>query len=706
VDFFESQDHARKLSRRLVLLFGLAVGSIVVLTYVVVAIAFGISGLWDPLLFVGVAIGTGLLIGGGTAFRTAQLRKGGSAVAELLGGRRVDPSTSDPLERQLMNVVEEMSIASGMSVPAVYVMDRESGINAFAAGHTTHDAAVAVTRGALESFTRDELQGVVAHEFSHILNGDMRLNVRLMGLLFGILLLSVIGRGVLRGGVYGGGGRRRGRNGGGGGQIMLIGFALIVLGYLGVLFGRMIQAAVSRQREFLADAAAVEFTRNPQGIADALKRIGAESTGGRIQDHHAQEASHLFFADGMSSSLSRTLATHPPLPERIRRIDPRWDGNFEVKPARRPRAVEREGEGTGAGAGRQAGGRPGEGKAGRGRRSPFPFPFPFPGMEGAAGAAGGAGAAGFAGAAGAAADSSGEGDAGPSGPAAAPPASPLVAAAGASPEPRHMAWARALLEHIPDGLRTALRTPEGAMAAVLGMLLDEGRSRTGAAGDDAIPDAPSAVRGAQLDRISAALGRETADSADRLGRSAGALGAQARLPLLEIALPALRELGEGQVAALRTLVPALIREDGRVRTFDFALYHVLRRNLFEQGDDDRRTGGNLSLARVRGDVRLLLSAVAHSGSDDPQEVEAAFRTGLSALDGEGEGWTPIEADTLGLDRVDEALARVERASPLARRAILQAAEAIVRADGRIEPSEIEMLRAVAEALDAPMPPMA
>jgi len=689
VDFFESQDHARKLSRRLVLLFGLAVGSIVVLTYVVVAIAFGISGLWDPFLFVAVAIGTGLLIGGGTAFRTAQLRKGGPAVAELLGGRRVDPSTSDPLERQLMNVVEEMSIASGMSVPAVYVMDRETGINAFAAGHTTHDAAVAVTRGALESFTRDELQGVVAHEFSHILNGDMRLNVRLMGLLFGILLLSVIGRGVLRGGVYGGGGRRRGRNGGGGGQIMLIGFALIVLGYLGVLFGRMIQAAVSRQREFLADAAAVEFTRNPQGIADALKRIGAESTGGRIRDHHAQEASHLFFADGMSSSLNRTLATHPPLPERIRRIDPRWDGNFEVKPARRPRASEREGEGTGAGAGRQAGGRPGEGKPGKGRRSPFPFPFP--GMEGAAGFAGAAGAAEAAGGA---------------GPAGAPPASPLVAAAGASPEPRHMAWARALLEHIPDGLRTALRTPEGAMAAVLGMLLDEGRSRTGAAGDDAIPDAPSAVRAAQLDRISAALGRETADSADRLGRSAGALGAQARLPLLEIALPALRELGEGQIAALRTLVPALIREDGRVRTFDFALYHVLRRNLFEQGDDDRRTGGNLSLARVRGDVRLLLSAVAHSGSDDPQEVEAAFRTGLSALDGEGEGWTPVEADTLGLDRVDEALARVERASPLARRAILQAAEAIVRADGRIEPSEIEMLRAVAEALDAPMPPMA
>src|SRR5690606_30853327 len=208
-----------------------------------------------------VAAGMLLVIGGGSAYRTAQLRRGGPAVAELLGGRRVDPASTDLLERRLLNVVEEMALASGIPVPAVYVLDHEPGINAFAAGHTIHDAAVAITRGGLETFTRDELQGVMADEFSHILNGDMRLNVRVMGVLFGILLLTVVGRGIVRGGHYSGGRRRSGGRDGGGGQIVLVGIALIVLGYLGVLFGRLIQAAVSRQREYLADAAAVQGGR-------------------------------------------------------------------------------------------------------------------------------------------------------------------------------------------------------------------------------------------------------------------------------------------------------------------------------------------------------------------------------------------------------------------------------------------------------------
>jgi Zn-dependent protease with chaperone function len=327
VDFFQAQDEARRLSSRLVFLFGAAVISMIALVSMAVLVILGIGVGPDaahPGFVVLVAAGMLLLIGGGSAVRTAQLRKGGSAVAELLGGRRVDPSTTEPLERRLMNVVEEMALASGVPVPAVYVMDQEPGINAFAAGHTLHDAAVAITRGGLEAFTREELEGVVAHEFSHILNGDMRLNIRLMGVLYGILILTVIGRSLLRAGTRSGH-MTRARSGGknsSGGQAVALGLVLVIFGYLGVFFGRLIQASVSRQREFLADAAAVQFTRNPAGIGGALRRIAALPQGSVIQDAHAQEASHLFFAGGVRSGFVRAMATHPPIEVRIARVDP------------------------------------------------------------------------------------------------------------------------------------------------------------------------------------------------------------------------------------------------------------------------------------------------------------------------------------------------------------------------------------------------
>src|SRR5690606_28971990 len=253
-------------------------------------------------------------------------RQGGSVVAGLLGGLPVNPATDDPDERRLVNVVEEMAIASGVPVPAIYVLPGEESINAFAAGYGVHDAAVAVTRGALKHLTRDELQGVIAHEFSHILNGDMRLNIRLIGLLHGLLLLALIGRVLLRSG-----GRSRGRRKekGGSVQVALIGLGLVLLGYIGVFFGKLIKAAASRQREYLADAAAVQFTRNPEGIAGALKKIGALGAGSRIVHPRAEELSHLYFASGLRSSFAGLFATHPPLVERIRRIDPSFSGDFE-----------------------------------------------------------------------------------------------------------------------------------------------------------------------------------------------------------------------------------------------------------------------------------------------------------------------------------------------------------------------------------------
>jgi Zn-dependent protease with chaperone function len=285
---------------------------------------------WQPEIFASISVAVLMLIAAGSIFKTASLRNGGGSVARMLGGRPVEPDTNDPLERRLVNVVEEMAIASGVRIPEIYLLPEE-GINAFAAGYSTDDAAVAVTEGCLKTLNRDQLQGVIAHEFSHILNGDMRLNIRLIGLLFGILLLAIVGQVLLRSTARASlfGGRRRDSKGGGAMMVIILaGLALILIGYIGVFFGRLIQSAVSRQREFLADASAVQFTRNPDGIAGALKQIGAFAHGSVLANNHATEASHLFFANGLKSSFLDLFATHPPLTERIRAVEPSFDGDF------------------------------------------------------------------------------------------------------------------------------------------------------------------------------------------------------------------------------------------------------------------------------------------------------------------------------------------------------------------------------------------
>jgi Zn-dependent protease with chaperone function len=344
MDYFEHQDVARKRTGLLVVFFILAVVLIILSVYTAVAFVLSfaepseaepavhsVSDFWNPELFGLVAAGTSVLIAGGSLYKIAALSGGGHTVAELLGGRLLRAESANLEERRILNVVEEMAIASGIPVPPVYLLENEGGINAFAAGHAPGDAVVAVTAGTLRTLSRDELQGVIGHEFSHILNGDMKLNIRLMGVLFGILVIGLTGWIIFRsttGGYVRVGARdddRRGFN-----PLPLIGLALYLIGYVGVFFGNVIKAAVSRQREFLADASAVQFTRNPDGIAGALKKIGAAAEGSRIQDPHAEEASHMFFGNAVSglSELFGLLATHPPLVDRIRRLDPSFDGDF------------------------------------------------------------------------------------------------------------------------------------------------------------------------------------------------------------------------------------------------------------------------------------------------------------------------------------------------------------------------------------------
>src|SRR6185503_5521388 len=270
----------------------------------------------------------------GSLYKIAALRSGGQAVGRLLGGRPLQPNTRDFKERRLLNVVEEMALASGLAVPTVYVLDQEKGINAFAAGFGPGDTVIGVTRGCLDLLSRDELQGVIGHEFSHALNGDMRLNLRLMGLLHGILVIAMIGYWILRtsGGSSSSSSSGSSSKKSSGNQLAFLGLAFMVIGGIGVFFGRLIKSAVSRQREFLGDAAAVQFTRNPSSIAGALKKIGGLAAGSRIVNSHAEEASHLFFGNGMgkgfSVKLDDMLATHPPLADRIKRIEPDFDGKL------------------------------------------------------------------------------------------------------------------------------------------------------------------------------------------------------------------------------------------------------------------------------------------------------------------------------------------------------------------------------------------
>jgi Zn-dependent protease with chaperone function len=332
VNFFAHQDRAQRRTRVLLVLFTLAVFAIVAAVNLIVLVLFGQLADSDavPLsreflgqhtgLLVWTTLLTGGLIGFASLYRTLRLRGGGGTVARELGGSLVDPDTTDPLKRRLRNVVEEIAIAAGVPVPEIYVLEEEAGINAFAAGYSPADAAVAVTRGTLESLDRAELQGVVAHEFGHILNGDMRLNIRLIGILFGILVLTVIGRRVLFA-------MRHSRNSRNGGGIVALGLALMLVGYIGLFFGRWIQASVSRQREYLADASAVQFTRQPEGIAGALKKIGAAGAGSALQAD-TEEVGHMLFAKGLASSL---FSTHPPLVKRIQAIEPGFDpGEFST----------------------------------------------------------------------------------------------------------------------------------------------------------------------------------------------------------------------------------------------------------------------------------------------------------------------------------------------------------------------------------------
>ena len=311
MDFFESQERAKRNTSWLVALFIMGVIATVVSVHVVLSLTVSQGKIFDPSMFA-LSVGSVLaVVGVGTAVKFAQMSHGGAAVAQAMGGVQVDPGSSDPDERRILNVVEEMAIASGVRVPPVYLMEDQT-INAFAAGNSEQDSVIGVTRGCIHALSRDELQGVMAHEFSHIFHRDTRLNMRLVAWLGGIFAVSMVGRILIRSQMYSRPSRDKNSNAAIG---LGIGVALFIIGIVGYFFGRIIQSAVSRQREFLADASAVQYTRNPDGIAGALEKI-ARGAGSQLSAPAAAEFSHFFFANGIASLFS----THPPIEDRISRI--------------------------------------------------------------------------------------------------------------------------------------------------------------------------------------------------------------------------------------------------------------------------------------------------------------------------------------------------------------------------------------------------
>src|SRR5947209_13313517 len=340
LSFFEHQQLARRNSRVMVALFLLSVVAIVLAVDLVIGVIYlftddapvapGLAGVPREVLATGAVV-TVAIIAVVSLWNIVGLAGGGAKVARMLGARKVSADTRDALERRFVNIVEEMAIASGVRVPEAYVMDGEKGINAFAAGWTVSGAVVTVTRGTLERLTRDELQGVIGHEFSHILNGDMGLNIRMIGVLAGIVAIGSIGTFLMRMATEADDIRAAV-------PLIAIGLALFIIGYTGLFFARLIKASVSRQREFLADASSVQFTRNPDGIAGALDQIRSTSGGALIRGRYAEEMSHLFFGQGIKVQLAGLFDTHPPLDERIRRVNP----GFQPSTYRRGRAAAAE----------------------------------------------------------------------------------------------------------------------------------------------------------------------------------------------------------------------------------------------------------------------------------------------------------------------------------------------------------------------------
>ncbi len=635
MNFFAHQDRARRQTRRMLVMFGVAVVAIVLLVDAIVlgAIARGANAI--AFTFVSLLVlGT---IASGSLYRIATLRAGGVAVAAQLGATAVPHDGGDFACRRLRNVVEELAIASGVPMPQVFLLEDEAGINAFAAGYAPADAAIVVTRGALDKLTRDELQGVIGHEFSHVLNGDMRLNIRLVGVVFGILVVSIVGRKLVE--------NVRGRNSG---YIIAVGALLMGAGYLGSVFGRMIKASISRQREFLADASAVQFTRQTEGIAGALKKIGALAGGSRLALDGREEVAHMLFGDGVG--YGDLFATHPPVRERIRRLDPSFRESELATIAAAWAQPELLGEDA----------------------------RDLPGVS----------VAGFAPATAVAVRArAGERVALPGAGAPLHIAPSAVVAQVGNPGNDDRAAARTLRRTIPPPLRDAARQPGRAMPLVFALVL----------GDDDTGERQLELVATQFDAGTAALARE-------LHALVAELHPMLRLPLAALAFPVLRRRPRAQLHAFVATLRALVEVDGEVTLGEYCLARLVDVQVVDALDPARAgIAGRLKLPAVEAELKVLLAIIARHGHADAAQAQRAYALGLAeVLPHATIAYRPPPDWAAALDHV---LPVLDRLAPAGKALVVAALVRAIGVDGVVSVEEAELLRTVCGTLHCPLPPL-
>ena len=662
MDFFESQELARKKTKWLIFLFALAVIAIIIaiMGVVVLAVAFAnqstrpdqlTSIALDWRLIVGVVVGVVSLIGLGSATKMVELRQGGAAVASLMGGRRIVGNAKSLTDQKVANVVEEMALASGTPVPPVYILDGEEGINAFAAGYTVDDAVIGINRGTAEKLTREELQGVVAHEFSHILNGDMRMSLRMVAILNGILLISIVGGQLLRFLSYSGGHtvRRSNNNDKGGGGFIavmyLVAIGLYVIGSIGLFFGRWIKSTVSQQREYLADASAVQFTRMPDGIAGALKMIGGTAESSRMQSANAEQISHMFFGSCRSSFM---FATHPPLLKRIRVIDERFDGNYQrfmVERQRRYQQLKAE---------RESKSKDKEDKKKK-LMDFLPGSDKFEAFE-----------------------------------KMKLPINPMILIAGIGiPTEEDVEFSGFMVDEIDPQLLHSVRETWSARCVVFASLLS---------GDETVAQQ-------QLQLLQKVEAKGTYETTLKMKELYDELLPHLRLGTFEIIQGTLSAMSPEQYPVFRKTVNELIVADQQVDLFEFFLFHHLivhldrcfhsapaRQNLYSRLDT------------LKPEIAEVISILSRVGTQDRNQQQVVFADAVSSLF-PGQNSISLFVEKWDHRKLSQALAKLSKATPTIKKQILSAAVMAISHDKVLTVEEVELFRAMAESMDCPVPPL-
>jgi Zn-dependent protease with chaperone function len=636
VDFFQAQQNARTSTFRLLIMFGMAIICLILITDIFFFIALGLAESelsnnesfvipqFNATVFLIVSGVVLLTIVIGSTYKSIVLSSGGGrAIAESMGARLILSSTTELQEKRLLNVVEEMAIASGMPVPQVYILDEEAVINAFAAGLTTGDAVIGVTKGTVDTLNRDELQGVIAHEYSHILNGDMALNIQLIGILHGILILGIIGELIVRST-----GRSRSKDSGG---FVLFGIGLIVIGYGGTFFGNLIKSSISRQREFLADASAVQFTRNPEGIAGALKKIGGMSDKSLLKNENAPEMSHAFFSQGVSNYFGSLSATHPPLKDRIGRIDPRWDGKFLTTKIAPNKNTETPAE-----------------KADSRREevakivtSTIVLQSVLNSMEHMG-----------------------------------------------NPGEKEIETARSIIAQLPAEIHNAIHDPYGARAVIYCLVINREES----------------VRKVQLEHIQTNGDYGIYDLCLKYLPLVDDIPRRCRLAVIDMSVPSLRELSLSQYKKFRTNLGTLVAADNSLDLFEWCIQKILYKHLDEAFFVAKPPSAKYaSYDLIKDDCRMVFSVLAYAGHKKQEEADAAFSEAVKVIS--LSDLSILDKSDISLTKFDKGLDNLLLLKPLLKRDFLKACLASAMTDNKMTAREMELIRAIADTLNCPIPPI-